>query len=64
MIAKHGSKSNYLTEDLIPRLELASARLKSQSNHPSTSLESYVRLQGKVQGVELALSYAREGLRG
>lgn len=54
----------YLENDLIPRLELASARLKSQSNHPSTPLESYVRLQGKVQGVELALSYAREGLRG
>lgn len=58
------SNREYLENDLIPRLEEASARLRSQSNHPSTPLEGYVRLQGKVQGVELALSYAREALRG
>lgn len=63
MIAYHGSKGVYLKEDLIPRLERAVKSLDLLIRHESWSEQEKVRLQGKLEGVQLALSYAREGLR-
>lgn len=62
-MAYHGSQSMYLIEDLIPRLERAMKSLDLLIRHESWSEHEKVRLQGKREGVQLALSYAQEGLR-
>lgn len=52
----------YLREDLIPRLKKAIGALE-QVQEQTYTLREKVRLDGKLEGVKLALSYAEEGLR-
>lgn len=49
-------------EDLIQRMEKAIGRL-DLLRIDTTSLTEKVRLEGKISGVRLALSYAQETLR-
>ena len=58
-----GSQSSYLTDDLIPRLEKAIKAIEKLRDEQAWSEHEKVRLEGKREGVQLALSYAREGLR-
>ena len=52
-----------LNDDLIPRLEKAVKAIEKLRDEQAWSDHEKVRLEGKREGVQLALSYAREGLR-
>ena len=51
------------SNDLMDRLMQAEARLRSMALHPGTASHERERLRGKVEGVNLAISYLAEAER-
>lgn len=56
-------KKKYLAEDLVPRLKKAASLLELYIEDPGSSIREKYRLEGKLEGVRLAISYAEEELR-